>query len=266
MNLLNGNPASSISIFDRGFMYGDGVFETVLVKNRNPKDIDKHYERLISGCNALNIKNIDIETIISYVNRSLSDQTDCILNIIITRGDSLSRGYRYNDFKFIPNIVTITSELPIYKKDYEKIGVDTKFSNYIISKNKNLSKIKHLNRLEQIIASQDISDEYPEVIMCDKNDNIIEGVSSNIFFISSEGVKTPKILDCGVEGITRNKIIEYLKMEKENIEVCDIKKDEISQFKSAFFCNTIRGIWQINSIEKTKFSSIDLIKNIRANI
>ena len=61
-------------------------------------------------------------------------------------------------------------------------------------------------------------------------------------------------------------IIEYLKMEKENIEVCDIKKDEISQFKSAFFCNTVRGIWQINSIEKTKFGSIDLIKNIRANI
>tara|TARA_Y100000590_G_scaffold467668_2_gene647359 strand:+ start:1455 stop:2255 length:801 start_codon:yes stop_codon:yes gene_type:complete len=266
MNLLNGNPGSSISIFDRGFMYGDGVFETVLVKDGKPKDIDKHLERLISGCNTLSIKSIDIKTVRSYISKALSDETECILSIVITRGDSLSRGYRYNDHNFTPNIITITSEIPTYKKNYEKIGIDTKFSNYIISKNEHLSKIKHLNRLEQVMASKDISDEYPEVILCDKDDNIIEGVSSNIFFINSEGIKTPKILDSGVEGITRNKIIEYLESKKKNIEVCNIKKEEISKFKSAFFCNTVRGIWQINSIEKTKFDSIELINDIRANI
>ena len=54
MNLLNGNPESSISIFDRGFMYGDGVFETVLVKDGKPKDIDKHLERLIYYIDLLN--------------------------------------------------------------------------------------------------------------------------------------------------------------------------------------------------------------------
>ena len=59
MNLVNGKPSSSISIFDRGFLYGDSVFETILVLDKKPKNIDLHLKRLKLGCNKLKINNID---------------------------------------------------------------------------------------------------------------------------------------------------------------------------------------------------------------
>ena len=95
MNLVNGKASSSISIFDRGFLYGDSVFETILVLNKNPQNIKLHLSRLKKGCNYLKIKNLDLKLLQRNINKALSDENNCVLSINITRGTVKNRGIQY---------------------------------------------------------------------------------------------------------------------------------------------------------------------------
>lgn len=261
MNLVNGKPNSSISIFDRGFLYGDGVFETILVINKKLININLHIKRLKSGCEVLKIKNVDYSKLNKYILKSLKDEQNCVLNINITRGTVKTRGYNINTGAIPPNIILTTSKIPSFSKINPIKGINTIFSKNILSNNI-LSCIKHCNRLEQIIYSKEISKKYPEIILCDKKNNIIEGVSSNIFFIKNNTFYTPYIKNCGVEGVMKTYIVSLLKKNNQKVLSRNIKKKSISFYDGAFFCNSVRLIWNISSIDGFKFKPNENIKNL----
>jgi len=262
MNLVNGKPSSSISIFDRGFLYGDGVFETILVINKKPINLNLHIKRIKTGCISLKIKNLNYTALNKFITKALKDQNSCVINITITRGTAKKRGYNLDIGKVKPNIIISTSKIPNYPSIYSKIGVCTKFSKNILENSDRFSKIKHLNRLEQVIASEELSKNNPEIILCDKDQFIVEGVSSNIFFIKNNIFYTPPIENCGVEGIMRSVIISYLKKNKYNVKFNKIKKNNFKNYDGAFFCNSIRLIWNIKSIENYKYKSNIHINNL----
>lgn len=261
MNLVNGKPNSSISIFDRGFLYGDGVFETILVVNKKIINFNLHIKRLKAGCVALKIKNVDYNKLNKYILKSLTNEKNCILNINITRGTVKTRGYNIHTGAIPANIILTTSNIPSFPKINPIKGINTIFSKNILNDNI-LSSVKHCNRLEQIIFSKEISKKHPEIILCDKKNNIIEGVSSNIFFVKNNIFYTPKIKNCGIEGIMRSYIISKLKKNNQKIFYKDIKKKSISLYDGAFFCNSVRLIWNICSIEDIKFKPNQNIKNL----
>ena len=180
MNLVNGKSNSSIKIFDRGFLYGDAVFETILVENKTPQNLTQHLQRLKKGINQLKIKNFDIELLRKHIKKALSDQNDCVLGINITRGEATKRGY---DLKLSnkPSIIITTSKIPKYPKTYYTKGINTKFSNIKLYLNKNIDSVKHSNKIDYILATNEISKKYPEIILCNEKDYIIEGTSCNIF-------------------------------------------------------------------------------------
>ena len=261
MNLVNGKPNSSISIFDRGFLYGDGVFETILVINKKLTNFNLHIKRLKSGCNALKIKNVDYNKLNKYILKSLTDEKNCVLNINITRGTVKSRGYNINTGTVPANIIITTSKIPSFSKINPTKGINTIFSKNILNDGI-LSGIKHCNRLEQIIYSKEISKKYPEIILCDKKNNIIEGISSNIFFVKKNIFYTPNIKNCGVEGVMKSYIVSKLKKNNQKVLHKDIKKKNISLYDGAFFCNSVRLIWNILSIDGIKFKPNENIKNL----
>ncbi|MFL2559936.1 MAG: aminodeoxychorismate lyase [Gammaproteobacteria bacterium] len=262
MNLINGKPSSSISIFDRGFLYGDGVFETILVINKKLINFNLHVKRIKIGCASLKIKNLNYTALNKFITKALKDQNSCVLNITITRGTAKKRGYNLNIGKVKPNIIISTSKIPNYPKKYNKEGVSTKFSKNILENSNRFSKIKHLNRLEQVLASEELTKNNPEIILCDKDKFIVEGVASNIFFIKKNIFYTPPIENCGVEGIMRSVIISYLNKNKYNIKISKIKKNNFKNYDGAFFCNSIRLIWNIKSIENYKYKSNTHIHNL----
>jgi len=261
MNLVNGKPSSSISIFDRGFLYGDGVFESILVVKKQPKNLKLHINRLKKGCLLLGIKNLDHSLLKKHIKKSLSNINNCVLSINVTRGTAKKRGYDIN-FCAKPNIVLTTSSIPKYPKEYYKAGIKTKFSKINLSKNDNLSNIKHSNRLEQVLATKEITKSSPEIILCDNNDNIIEGISSNIFFIRKNIFYTPLLENEGVEGVMKSFIIKILKKNKYIVRNKKIKKNQIHKFDGAFFCNSIRLIWNIKSIENCNYNRSNNIEQI----
>ena len=262
MNLVNGKSSSSISIFDRGFLYGDSVFETILVVNNQPKNLDEHIKRIKSGCKVLKIRNLDINLLYKHIKKCLKGVRNCSLSINITRGTVKRRGYSIRVGNIKPNIILTTSALHKYPKIYTQKGIKTKFAKSNISDCNNLSKIKHTNRLEQVLATSEITQAYPELILCDKKGYVIEGIASNIFFVKNNTFYTPLIEQSGVEGIMKLNIIKILKKNKIKVIQKKIKKNTITNYDGAFFCNSIRLIWNINSIEGHKYKSNKNIINL----
>ena len=89
--------------------------------------------------------------------------------------------------------------------------------------------------------------------MCDQKNNIIEGISSNIFFVKGKVFYTPKISRSGVEGVMKSFIIKNLKKNKYKIIEKIINRKEIKNYDGAFFCNSVRLIWNIKSIENLRY-------------
>ena len=263
MNLVNGKPKSSISIFDRGFLYGDGVFETILVLNKDPKNIKLHIKRIKAGCKALKIKNFNQDTLRSHIAKAISDQKNCILNINITRGTVKKRGYNINIENISPNIILTTSKMEKIPKSYNDNGIKTKFSKTRLFKTiEPLESIKHMNRLTQVLATSELSKNYPELIMCDEDNNIIEGTSSNIFFVKGMNFYTPKIHGNSVEGVMRSVIINILKKNKYKINIKKINMKDIKNYDGAFFCNSIRLIWNIKDLSGYKYKINNNIQSL----
>lgn len=250
MILVNGEVRNQIEISDRGFQYGDGLFETIAVSGGKPVFWDQHWQRLQSGCRHLNIPVPDAEIIGLEVKNLCRQAESAVLKIIVTRGSG-GRGYRQPDC-IQPTRVLSLHPFPDYPPEYKVQGVVVRFCDTRLGLNPSLAGIKHLNRLEQVLARAEWNDSsIQEGIMLDSHDHVIEGTMTNLFYIKDATLYTSSIAQAGIAGIMRNIIlslssgrglpaIEHLFSEKELLLA-----DEV------FVCNSIIGIWPVNRIADT---------------
>lgn len=243
--IINGARGDQISTLDRGLLYGDGVFETIAVKQGKLQFWSEHLERLIRGCKVLGLQNLEISLLEKELQQVLAAdaKTDCVIKIIITRGVG-GRGYK-------PTIQTLTRIVqkfpwPEYPDSFVERGINVTQCDFHLSRQSKLSKIKHLNRLEQVLARSEWEDEYQEGLVCDEAGNIIEGTSANVFFQTKDGLVTPKLDLCGVAGVMRKIIIEYCYKSDIALEVRDFKHSELDDIKGMFLCNSIHAVWPVS--------------------
>ena len=170
-----------ISIFDRSFLFGDGVFETILIKNNEPIFLNDHFDRMKNGCIKLGYQIPDMNLFNQVIKKCVQKTNDCVVKIIITRGES-SFGYQ------IPkNIKTNMYALKIPIEQNKNLPLSLGVSKYNLIKNEFLSNIKHNNRLEQSLIALQLTKKikYSDLLVLDENDYVIETLSSNIFFIKN---------------------------------------------------------------------------------
>ncbi|MEC8996239.1 MAG: aminodeoxychorismate lyase [Pseudomonadota bacterium] len=247
---------------DRGFNYGDGVFETILIKNNQPIYLKDHIKRMHAGCSALKILKPKEALIKKSIQSCIGKTNQCVVKVILTRGVS-NFGYKIQP-DITPNIYFFKIKL---RKSIIGEKIKLSFSKYHLKDNSQLSKIKHLGRLEQVFVANNLQQQkrFNDLIVCDERNNIIECLSSNIFFIKIIGEKfifyTPKINACGIEGIMRNKIIKYLRSANLNINIIEINKKKFNLYDSCFTTNSIQGLNFIDQIDKKKFSKPKLLYN-----
>ncbi|MDC1026761.1 aminodeoxychorismate lyase [Candidatus Thioglobus sp.] len=256
--LINGEEQDKISVFNRNMQYGDGLFETCVARDNQILFWPRHYSRLEIGCVKLNINKIDEGLWLSDIKKAfeLSSKKNCILKLILSRGDSL-RGYGYKD-DIEPVRVVIVSEMyqPLFNKEFSLEYAKSGFHS-----NPQLAGIKHCNRLEQILARSSLSSN--EAIMLDEKENIISVTQGNIYFIFGNKLLTPKLDSCGVVGSRRSLILELamsLKMEalESNISINQAQKaDEV------FISNSVIGIQPVHSIESYKLGQNPLTEKIQ---
>ncbi len=268
--LVNGSFNGVISALDRGLAYGDGVFRTLKVVDGMPLHWPLHYQKLVADCGAIGIVCPSADAFMSDFNLLfLPDEPISVAKIMITRGEG-ERGYKPSPVA-LPMRVMVKAKLPAYPESHFDEGVHLRVCETLVSHQPKLAGVKHLNRLENVLARMEWSEpEIADGVMLDINGNVIECTAANLFARFDDVLVTPKLDLCGVEGVTRMQILSRattlnLKMKIENI---DLKR--LLTADEVVMSNSLYGAWQVRSIEhqstKTNWAKQTLANNIRKAI
>lgn len=253
--LINGEAKETISAFDRGLQYGDGLFETMAVYNKNVCLWDMHWERLAKGCEQLSIELPDKEIIENEIASicDLENTSKFVIKLIITRGEG-QRGYRFSAKQNTTRIITSNS-WPAYPEKNQADGVSVRYCETALSENPKLAGIKHLNRLEQVLARNEWqTDEFQEGLMSTNQGNVVDGTMSNIFAVKDNMLFTPDLSLSGVAGVMRRLVIKIAKELGFSVYEKKFTKTELELADELFLTNSLFGIWPVRVIAKTRFT------------
>jgi len=259
---VNGEATDCLPTTDRGLLYGDGVFETLAVIEGNPCHWSRHMNRLQSGCERLGIEPVAISRLEDECRRLVEKTERAVLKVIITRGSG-GRGYRV-DRESTPTRIVQVHDWPDFSPDCAAGGVAVKVCETRVGQNPALAGIKHLNRLEQVLARQEWDDQrIMEGLLLDSDDHVVEGTMSNIFTVKDAVLKTPDLHLCGVAGITRAIILELAAQQSIETQTGELELNELLQADELFLCNSLIGIWPVTSVENTIFRKGSLTSRLQ---
>lgn len=132
-----------------------------------------------------------------------------------------------------------------------------------ISENSKLAGVKHLNRLEQILARNEWdTDEFQEGLMLTAQGNVVDGTMSNIFAVKDNMLFTPGLSLSGVAGVMRKTIIDIAKNCGLSVFEKDFTKSELELADEIFLSNSLFGIWPVRIIAKTRFTKVGNITKL----
>jgi 4-amino-4-deoxychorismate lyase len=244
--LVNGHPQDFLSLADRAIHYGDGAFETVLAIKGHLVHWARHAARLERACALLKIP-VDSRVLEQDAHTLLAQSRDpCIIKIMVTRGSG-GRGYAPPQIPVPTRIVTAHALPPEYAA-LGRSGVRVMRCRHPVSENPALAGLKHLNRLDQVLASLELSADCHEGLMCNARDLLVEGVKSNVFLVRSGNLITPLLDRSGVAGIQREVILDYCAQHNLPVDVRDVSFAEIHFADEMFLCNSVFGIWPVTEL------------------
>lgn len=245
--LVNGKEQNTIEIMDRGFQYGDGLFETIEVRQNVPIFLERHLQRLNTDSQRLYLPKLDLNLIRSEVKQLCQNAGNAVLKIMVTRGVG-GRGYRQPEIIYPTRILSL-HPFPEYPQSFYTDGIVARICNTKLGLNSTLAGIKHLNRLEQILARAEWNDsEIHEGIMLDFNNCVIEGTMTNLFYSKNGKIFTSSLNLCGIAGILRSWILEQMNVIEHNFYT-----DNLQQADEIFVCNSVMGICGVRQIEQQHF-------------
>lgn len=252
VHIVNGVESELINLQDRGFQYGDGLFETIAIFNGHPILLDLHIKRLSLGLERLHFPELDLNNLQASILKYSNQFDQAILKLIITRGTS-ERGYTPPAQPETTTVISIS-----------EYTFGESFSDYIINRldvcetgladNPQLAGIKHLNRLEQVLAGYECQQQqYTDCILLDQNGFVIEAVSSNIFVWKNNALFTPALDRCGIQGIMREKIIELANEFKIPVTVNEMTIKDLKSADAVFLTNSVKAIQPVIALQSTDF-------------
>jgi 4-amino-4-deoxychorismate lyase len=246
--LINGQGSVGISSLDRGLLYGDGVFETIAVEHGRPRFWLRHLARLVAGCERLGIPQPEGSVLLEESLTLLAGTERGVLKIIVTRGQG-GRGYRPAADTFPTRIIQL-HPWPDYPEICHGSGVRVRLCRQRLGHNPALAGIKHLNRLEQVLARGEWDDPgILEGLLLDEDEHPVEGTMSNLFIIRDRILMTPELVRCGVAGILRTVVMEMAASVPMPLQVRALELDDLWGADEVFLTNSLIGIWPVIAIE-----------------
>ena len=238
----------SLSASDRGLAYGDGVFETIAVIDHQPVLLEPHLLRLFRGLVQLRFEVVpernrlqqDIEALAQTVTRG-------VIKVIVTRGEG-GRGYT-PPAHGEPTVVLSQHDWPVYPSDYWQQGIDVLVCGTRLAQQPTLAGSKHLNRLEQVLASQEYAQaQCPEGLMLDTKDQLVCATKSNVFLVKGKSLLTPKLDQCGIQGVMRNTVMDLAKKFGFAVSEQRLTMAQLQQADEVFLTSSIMGIWPVANV------------------
>lgn len=251
---INGEEQVNIAVADRGLQYGDGLFETLAAFDGACPWFPAHYQRLAAGCDRLAIPVPDKQVLLCEVEQAAKGQHKAVIKILLTSGRG-GRGYCRPEV-LEPSRIIMRHDWPDYPDAYWQDGVVLKHCHTRLGCNPTLAGIKHLNRLEQVMARNEWQGtEFAEGLMCDMQGHVIEGTMSNVFVVRGNTLSTPNLTACGVDGVMRRWVMQ--KAEELNIEVQQmaLSVTDIKQADEVLLTNSLIGLWPVRSFESSLYQA-----------
>ena len=246
--LVNGRSDAIVDPDDRGLTYGDGLFETIPVREGRLCLWNYHMDRLLDGSRRLGLPEPPLTLLKEEARYLVRDIERAVLKIIYTRGSGENRGY-LPPSRPLPTRILSLYESPKQTAGNWHDGVDVTICKNRLSAQPALAGIKHLNRLEQVIARSEWRDQgIAEGLMLDDNGLVTEGTVTNVFAVQSSALVTPALDYCGVEGVMRRLIIELAPELGLRVEYRGLYPEELTDVDELFLTNSIIGVWQVRSV------------------
>ncbi|QPK63443.1 aminodeoxychorismate lyase [Methylomonas sp. LL1] len=262
MFLLNGERRQYVDVSDRGFQYGDGLFETIAVFNSKPLFWRRHLARLAKGCEQLLIPPPDPALLTAEALRITSSADSAVLKLIVTRGSG-GRGYRQPQ-PIVPTRLLSLHPSPNYPDEYQTDGIIARFCDQRLAISPRLAGIKHLNRLEQILARAEWRDDaIQEGLMLDGDGYVVEGTMSNLFFVKNGVLHTPSLVRCGIAGIVRQLVIDFARRNEIRLLEQQFETTSVLEADEVFVTNSVIGIWPVKRLDQQCFSVGSITRDIQ---
>ena len=244
---------AKVSIFDHGFLYGDGVFEGIRSYNRLVFKLDEHIDRLYESAQAIALKiplskKEMMESLLDTL--KLNKLDDAYIRLIVTRG--------IGDLGLDPrkcknaSIIIITDKIELYLEKFYSEGLKLVIVSTLRNNPKALNpQIKSLNYLNNILAKiEAINAGYEEALMLTSAGHVAECAGDNIFIVKGNSLITPPS-DVGIlKGITRSAVMDIGK--KLGLEVTEklLKREDLFKADECFLTGTAAEIIPVTSIDK----------------
>lgn len=257
--LVDGEISDQIYVADRGLQYGDGLFETMAVLGGRPRFWQGHMDRLRAGCEQLGLPVTSQAVLLREVKTVSAGRPNCVVKIIVTRGTA-GRGYAPRKTNEVKRIVS-SFAWPVDPGNLVETGIRTRLCDLRLGTQPALAGLKHLNRLEQVLARSEWDDRaIHEGILLDQEDHVVSAISSNIFLVLSGRLLTPRLDRCGVRGVMRAAILSAF---RDRCEQRRIMLDMLPEADEVFVCNSVRGIFPVTRVDHWEYPIGEVTRQVQ---
>ncbi len=232
---LNGMAIDAVPISHRAMAYGDGVFETMRSVNGAIPLWPWHQQRLADSLPRLALALPDWQLLNTHLQNCAHQFPNHVIKLMVVAA-SQQRGYQRQSTAV--DCLTMVSTLPRMRS-----ALRLAISDVQLALQPRLAGIKHLNRLEQVLAMNQKPDDCEEVLLCSADQRVICASSANLFVALDGKLCTPAITDCGVAGVARALLIERLAVNIERIAVNDL-----ARANAMFLTNAVRGVTEVATL------------------
>lgn len=258
--LVDGRDDACVSAFDRGLLYGDGLFETIRFTRGEAPLWLRHMQRLGEGCARLGMPLPETRQLADEARYVLAGVGDAVIRITLTRGEG-ERGYSPPVNPRMTRIVA-AHPAPAIPADWYRQGIRVRSCGLRLAPQPRLAGLKHLNRLEQVLARAEWADaDVVEGLLFDRDGHLISATAANVFGVRDGILVTPALDECGVAGVLRAELLDAFQQAR----VRPVTQEEAMQMDEMFVCSSVRGVLPVRELDGRALRVGDATRSAQAH-
>lgn len=245
---LDGEPAAAGAGLDRALEFGDGLFETIAVRDNRARLLARHLARLAAGCARLGIPPQDPAVLKAEIARAARIPGVGMLKLIVSRGAG-GRGYVVDPLAPSRRWLAALTPRPRPAR-YALDGVAVVTLATRLAEQPLLAGMKHLNRLEQVLGRRELADPaVAEGLMLDTTGRVVCGTMTNVYAVIDGCIVTPSLQRAGVEGVVRAALLDAWRAAGTDVVVRDLWPAELAAASELLLSNALIGVWPVASLD-----------------
>lgn len=246
---------------DRGLQYGDGLFETMVVRRGEVRFLALHQARLAEGCRRLAL-TVDAARLWQQACRFAAATDEAMVKLVVTRGSASARGYRAQGdehprcilYRFAPGAA------PRPPVRVVRLGLR-------LGENPLLAGIKHCNRLELVLATNQLQGQDAfEGLLAGSSGQLVSGTFSNVFIRRGGQWMTPEVEHCGIAGVMRAVVLREARAAGQPVRVCRLPFTALDDCEALCLSNVRLGLLPVATLEGRALATDEWATAMRARI